>query len=79
MAAVSVANGVVFAGSMANKSQSPTMFALDAKTGEILWRFPSGGSVAAGAAIADGVVYWGSGYQMWGGRTNNKFYAFEVK
>ena len=79
MAAVSVANGVVFAGSMANKTQSPTMFALDAASGEILWRFPSGGSVAAGAAIADGVVYWGSGYQMWGGCTNNKFYAFEVK
>lgn len=79
MGAVSVANGVVFAGSMASKSKDPTMFGLDAASGEILWRFASGGSVAAGAAIADGVVYWGSGYRMWGGRTNNEFYAFEVK
>jgi polyvinyl alcohol dehydrogenase (cytochrome) len=79
MAPVSVANGVVFAGSMAPKTTADTMFGLDAATGEILWSFASGGSVAAGAAIADGVVYWGSGYQMWGGRTNNKFYAFEVK
>ena len=46
MAAVSVANGVVFAGSMANKSQSPTMFALDAKTGEPLEGFGDGGQAS---------------------------------
>jgi polyvinyl alcohol dehydrogenase (cytochrome) len=55
------------------------MFALDAATGDILWRFASGGSVASGAAVADGVVYWGTGYRLWGGRSNNKLYAFEVK
>ncbi|MDB5392542.1 MAG: hypothetical protein JWM91_48 [Rhodospirillales bacterium] len=33
------------------------MYALDAATGKILWKFPSGGSVIAGAVISDGVVY----------------------
>lgn len=79
MGAVTVANGVVFAGSMAGEPKADTMFALDAATGEILWRYASGGSVNGGAAVADGVVYWGSGYRQWGGRSNNKLYAFEVK
>ncbi len=78
MGAVSVANGVVFAGSMAGGPKADTMFALDAATGAIVWRFASGGSVNGGAAVADGVVYWGSGYRLWGGRSNNRLYAFEV-
>ena len=52
--------------------------AVDAGTGEILWRFASGGSVNGDAAVADGVVYWGSGYGLWGGRSNNRFFAFEI-
>jgi polyvinyl alcohol dehydrogenase (cytochrome) len=33
----------------------------------------------AGAAVANGVVYWGSGYSNWGvGTGNNKLYAFTV-
>jgi polyvinyl alcohol dehydrogenase (cytochrome) len=55
------------------------MFALDAKTGNILWTFLNGGSVNSGAAIVDGVVHWGSGYARISGTPNNKFYAFEVK
>ena len=78
MGAVTVANGVVFAGSMAAGANADTMFALDAASGEILWRFASGGSVNGGAAVVDGVVYWGSGYGMWGGRSNNRFFAFEI-
>jgi polyvinyl alcohol dehydrogenase (cytochrome) len=79
--AVSVANGVVYAGSMgglgAAATTAPTFFALDAATGHILWNFVSGGSVNAGAAIVDGRVYWGSGYaRVGGGAGNNKFYAF---
>jgi polyvinyl alcohol dehydrogenase (cytochrome) len=56
------------------------MFALDALTGHILSKFPSGGSVAAGAAISDEVVYWGSGYFHLGApyKGNNKFYAFSA-
>jgi hypothetical protein len=28
-----------------------------------LWSFASGGSLASGPAIADGMVFWGSGYE----------------
>jgi len=72
---VSCANGVVFAGAL---DAIGTMYALDAKSGNILWTFASGGSVNSGAAIVDGVVYWGSGYANISGTPNNKFYAFEV-
>jgi polyvinyl alcohol dehydrogenase (cytochrome) len=72
---VSVANGVVYAGSMALAGDN--MFALDAASGKILWRYPSGGSVMSGAAVANGVVYWGSGYSnKLLGRPNNKLFAF---
>jgi len=87
LAPVTSANGVVYAASMAH--QSPTadqMFALDGKTGEILWRFstadaasPTGHSVNAGPAVVDGTVYWGSGYgRSAEGNANNKFYAFSI-
>jgi polyvinyl alcohol dehydrogenase (cytochrome) len=74
---VTVANGVVFAGSMARSGDN--MYALDAATGTILWRFPSGGSVNSGPAVVDGAVYWGSGYARLGlGTPNDKLYAFEL-
>jgi polyvinyl alcohol dehydrogenase (cytochrome) len=76
---VAVANGVVYADSMAGGATAPTMLALDAATGSTLWSFASGASVNAGATIVNGVVYWGSGYAHLGipGFTgNNKFYAF---
>jgi polyvinyl alcohol dehydrogenase (cytochrome) len=59
---VSVANGVVYAGSTAVTGDD--MYALDAATGAIRWRFGSGGSVISGAAIVNGTVYWGSGYYI---------------
>ncbi|MER7639367.1 PQQ-binding-like beta-propeller repeat protein [Streptomyces sp. NPDC126522] len=77
---VSTANGVVYAGSLADTGTN--MYALDAKTGTILWSFASGGSVTGGAAIVDGSIYWGSGYcgtgcLGTGPLTNNdKVYAF---
>lgn len=55
---VTVANGVVFGGTTTPGGDD--MFALDAKTGAVLWTFASGGSVKAGAAVVDGVVYWGA-------------------
>jgi polyvinyl alcohol dehydrogenase (cytochrome) len=71
---VSVANGVVYAG-----SYSGQMFALDAQTGGILWSFASGGSVLDGPAIVDSVLYWGSGYsRIRPGIGNNKLYAFSL-
>jgi len=71
--AVSVANGVMFAGSM-----SGYMYALDAATGVILWSFNSGGSVVGGPSIVDGVLYWGSGYTSANSLANNKMYAFSL-
>ena len=81
MSPMTVANGVVYAGSMASGAEQNNMYALDAKTGKILWNFNSGGSVVAGAAVVDGTVYWGSGYSNIPGgfKSNNKFYAFTVK
>jgi polyvinyl alcohol dehydrogenase (cytochrome) len=78
---VTVANNVVYAGSMGGAPQAQNMFALDAKTGAVLWGFAAGGSVIAGASIVNDTVYWGSGYANLGipGFTaNNKFYAFSV-
>ena len=47
---VSYANGVVYVGSLGGGETqvtptTPTMFALDASTGEILWSYASGSSV----------------------------------
>jgi polyvinyl alcohol dehydrogenase (cytochrome) len=84
--AVSVANGVLYAGSLGGGpgagNTNPTMFALDAATGQILWQFASGGSVASGPAIANGTVYWGTGYNHFGigaGAGTYSFYSFSVK
>lgn len=82
LGAVAVSNGVVYAPSMSGTTvNDPTMLALDAATGQQLWSFASGASVVAGATIAGGAVYWGSGYANLGipGYTpNNRFYAFSL-
>ncbi len=81
---MSVANGVVYAGSMAGDASTPTMFALNAATGETLWSFAAGSSVNAGATIVNGTVFWGSGYThlgipgFTGGVGIAKFYAFSI-
>ena len=69
---VTTANGVVYAPSDAATGNN--MYALNAATGQILWQFASGGSVNSGAAILNGVLFWGSGYHI--GTENNKLYAF---
>jgi polyvinyl alcohol dehydrogenase (cytochrome) len=68
---LTVANGVVFAGSMDREGH---MYGFDAATGLILWSFASGGSVNSAPAIHDGVLYWGSGYSN--GFNNDKVFAF---
>ncbi|MGA2535660.1 MAG: PQQ-binding-like beta-propeller repeat protein, partial [Terracidiphilus sp.] len=89
---LTVANGVVYvpstgqentvAGGTGNAATAPTMLALDAATGKVLWNFASGSSTIAGAAVSDGSVYWGTGYTHLGvpGITggNNTFYAFKI-
>jgi polyvinyl alcohol dehydrogenase (cytochrome) len=76
LAALTVANGVLYGGAMAHTGDQ--MYALDAATGAILWRFAAGGSVVAGPGGVRGTVYWGSGYARTGGVGNNKFYAFSL-
>jgi len=80
---VAVANGVVYAASMAGDPSAHTMFALNAATGAQLWSFAAGGSTIAGASIANSTVYWGSGYGHFGAAFpqftgNPKFYAFSL-
>ncbi len=75
----SVAGGVVFAGSMDNNPTGPTLFALDAKTGKILWQYVAGSSVNAGPAIVGNSIYWGSGYKKFDlGSPNTKLFAFSI-
>jgi polyvinyl alcohol dehydrogenase (cytochrome) len=80
---VSVANGVVYVGSLA--ATGINMYALGAATGKILWSFASGGSVTGGAAVVGGSVYWGSGYcgtACLGSSlvtNNDKVYAFGLR
>jgi polyvinyl alcohol dehydrogenase (cytochrome) len=80
LAPVTVANGVLYAASMAKLSTQDQMFALDAETGAILWQFGAGSSVNSGPAVVNGTVYWGSGYSRSGieGSGNNRLYAFSI-
>jgi len=77
LAPVTVANGVLYGSSMAKTGNE--MYALDASTGAILWRFAAGSSVNSGPAVVDGTVYWGSGYARSAeGNGNTKLYAFSL-
>jgi polyvinyl alcohol dehydrogenase (cytochrome) len=72
-AAVALAGGVVFGCNLA--VGAGTMYALNAKTGEPLWSYDSGAPCNAAPAVADGVVYWGSGTFVSPGGPH-KLYAF---
>jgi polyvinyl alcohol dehydrogenase (cytochrome) len=79
---VTVANGVVYVPSTAGQPTDRNMIALDAATGKTLWSFASETTTIAGAAVVNGVVYWGTGYThiplpgFTGGA--NAFYAFSI-
>jgi polyvinyl alcohol dehydrogenase (cytochrome) len=79
---VSVANGVVYVSSF---DDNGFVFALNASNGAVLSSLTTDGSVGSGAAIADGVVFWGSGYGLFSrggppaGSGNNKLFAFTVR
>jgi polyvinyl alcohol dehydrogenase (cytochrome) len=75
---LAVANGVVFGAAFNGQ-----MTALNAATGATLWNYaaPVGsaapGSNICGASIANGTVYWGTGYTNLGfGQTDNRLFAF---
>ncbi|PSS28718.1 Polyvinylalcohol dehydrogenase [Actinidia chinensis var. chinensis] len=58
---VTLANGVLFAGSVA--SNGP-FYAMDARTGTILWSYTTGATIYGGASASSGCVYIGSGYSV---------------
>ena len=67
-------NRLVFSGSTGG-----FMRAYNAKDGAILWEFDTGGAIAGGPTVVNGVLYVGSGYQFLGvGKKNNKLYAFSI-
>jgi polyvinyl alcohol dehydrogenase (cytochrome) len=65
---------------MAKDPSQKQMFALDAATGAILWKFGAGSSVNSGPSVVKGTVYWGSGYSRSGveGSGNMRLYAFSI-
>ena len=75
---LTVANGVVYAPSM-----SGCVYALDARSGAILWSYDTGASVNGGAAVVNGTVYWGTGYGHFPktsplGTGSNRLFAFSL-
>ncbi|XP_024021355.1 uncharacterized protein LOC21403970 [Morus notabilis] len=58
---VTVANGVVFAGSVA---PSGPVYAMDGETGKILWSANTGATVYGGASVGYGCMFIGSGYSV---------------
>lgn len=79
---VTVANGVVFAGS--TYRQGP-IYAMDAKRGKMLWSYDTGGSVYGGISVSKGCIYVGNGYKEHIGFVNKNYtagtslYAFYVQ
>ncbi|CAK9322648.1 unnamed protein product [Citrullus colocynthis] len=69
---VTVANGVVFAGS--TYRQGP-IYAMDAKTGKMLWSYDTGGSVYGGISVSKGCIYVGNGYKEHIGFVNKNYTA----
>lgn len=72
MGPMTVANGVVYAGSLAGY-----MYALHAETGEVLWSYDARGSVMSAPTVIDGRLYWGSGYHLIA--EGNRLYTFGLR
>ncbi|XP_016649028.1 PREDICTED: polyvinylalcohol dehydrogenase-like [Prunus mume] len=58
---VSVANGVLFAGSTNPKG---SIYAMNTRTGKILWSNETGATVYGGMSISNGCIYVGNGYDV---------------
>ncbi|KAL2330010.1 hypothetical protein Fmac_017591 [Flemingia macrophylla] len=58
---VSVANEVVFVGSV---DKMGSIYAINGKSGKILWSYKTGGSVYGGMSISNGCIYLGNGYTV---------------
>ncbi|XP_061367097.1 uncharacterized protein LOC133310218 [Gastrolobium bilobum] len=78
---VSVANGIVFVGS--GNVKGP-VYAINGKTGEIMWSYETGSTVFGGMSISDGCIYFGNGYKIGNGlvlgnlTSGTSLYAFCV-
>lgn len=73
---VTIANGVLY-----GEDTAGYFVALDARTGDVLKSFQSGGASLAGPAVVNGTLYWGSGNDQLAslyGPQNNKLYAFSL-
>ncbi|OAY29858.2 polyvinylalcohol dehydrogenase [Manihot esculenta] len=57
---VTIANGVLFGGSTSDRGP---LYAINARTGRILWSHETGASIDGGVSVSDGCVYVGSGYR----------------
>ena len=78
---MTLANGVLFAGTMISTiGGTPSMFAIDAKTGQILTEFePFGSGKTIGrVTVSDGVVFWGMGYKDGPSQFDNRLLAFAL-
>ncbi|XP_043705157.1 polyvinylalcohol dehydrogenase-like [Telopea speciosissima] len=64
---VTVANGVLFAGSTNSKG---TIYAMSTEKGEILWSYDTGVSVYSGISVSNGCIYVGNGYRLRGANTS---------
>ncbi|KAB2613903.1 polyvinylalcohol dehydrogenase-like [Pyrus ussuriensis x Pyrus communis] len=69
---VSVANGVLFAGS---PNPQGSIYAMDTGSGKILWSYDARATVYGGMSISNGCIYVGSGYKVNLGFINPTFTA----
>jgi polyvinyl alcohol dehydrogenase (cytochrome) len=73
--ALTVANGVLYASTGSRDPTTPTLFALDAATGAIIWEYAPGWATNSAPTVVDGTVYWGTGYGLMS-TPGHTFYAF---
>lgn len=69
---ITVANGVGFFG------KNMTLQAFDTETGEVLFEFPTKGTIATAPAISNGYVVFGSGMTWLQATSGSKYYALKV-
>jgi len=70
---VSTVPGVAFVGTTAG-----TYVAVDTRTGAQLWSYKAPSMIGGGAAIVDGRVYWGYGFQFFTGGGDGGLLAFDL-
>nr|DAD31189.1 TPA_asm: hypothetical protein HUJ06_010040 [Nelumbo nucifera] len=78
---VTVANGVLFAGS--TDTRGP-LYAIDVKTGKILWSYDTGATIYGGVSVSNGCIYLGNGYgvnvgKFLGFNSGTSLFAFCIK